>query len=297
MGRGESIHSSSSTTSYFRSHRMKPAKQRPKCEKVKWDGLPSSFKRFRKEIEGHLLQVGAGYFTDNTFMQMYLKLGTEYFKSGVFWKLCQVSTPQAYQDCQYLYGILMSATSHLQNKIIIKYQESQDGIMAWHEFKKEYGYEGSKDLRIEFLESMAQKTYSNNTPGGLGAYIDQFQAHAGELETIIPTEYTDAKKKRLLLLNIREADGVAHLIQKCREDTSMSYDACATYLKECSVLVERTNRAKLPKTLMHVAEEFELDHEPEPPTKSMDEVCKLFHTMSKASGLRNTYNTFRSKEF
>src|SRR5688572_25972681 len=192
------MHSSSSNSTYFRSHRMKPPKNRPKCEKIKWDGLPSSFKKFRKEIEGHLLQVGAGYLTDDSFLMMYSKLGKEFLKSDVFWKLHQVSTPQAYTDCQYLFGMLMNATAHMENKIIIKYQGSKDGIMAWTEFKKEYGFEGSKDLRIEFLESMAQKPYTNSNPGGLSAYIDHFQAHVGGLENFVPTEYTDAKKKRLL---------------------------------------------------------------------------------------------------
>jgi len=86
---------------------------------------------------------------------MYSKSGKEFLKSDVFWKLHQVSTPQAYTDCQYLFGILMNATAHMENKIIIKYQSSKDGIIAWTEFKKEYGFEGSKGLRIEFLESMA----------------------------------------------------------------------------------------------------------------------------------------------
>ena len=206
----------------------------------------------------------------------------------------QVSTPQAYADCQYLFGMLMNATSHMENKIIIKYQKSLDGIMAWYEFKKEYGFEGSKDLRIEFLESMAQKPYTNSNPGGLSAYIDQFQAHVGELETIVPTEHTDAKKKRLLLLNIREADGVAHLIQKCRDDTSMSFDTCATYLKECCALVERTNRAKPQRTLMHVAESYDSDQESVAPTKFYDEVCRLFHTMSTVSYTHLTLPTICS---
>src|SRR5688572_5793765 len=294
---GESMHSSSSNFTYFRSHQMKPPRNRPKCEKIKWDGLPSSFKKFRKEIEGHLLQVGAGYLTNDSFLMMYSKLGKEFLKSDVFWKLHQVSTPQAYTDCQYLFGILMNATALMENKIIIKYQSSKDGIMAWSEFKKEYGFEGSKDLRIEFLESMAQKPYTNSNPGGLSAYIDHFQAHVGELETIVPTEYTDAKKKRLLLLNIREADGVAHLIQKCRDNSSMSYGACAIYLKECAALIDKTNKTKSPRVLMHVKNKYESDHEHEPDTKTVDEVCKIFHTMSKASGFKSAYNTFKSKDF
>ena len=294
---GGSVHSSSSNSSYLRSHRIKPAKWRTKCDKIKWDGLPLSFKTFRREIEGHLLQVGAGYIIEDIFMEMYKKIGMDYLKSGAFWKMHQVSTPQAYEDRHYLYGLLMTATSHMHNKIIIKHQSTKDGFLAWSEFKKEYGYEGSKDLRIEYLEQIAQKPYSNNTPGGLGAYIDQFQAHLGELETIVPSEYTDAKKKRLLLMNIREADGVAHLLQKCRDDPRMTFETCATYIKECSALVEKTNRAKPPRTLMHVAESYESDYESDTPTKSYEEVCKLFHTRSKATGLKNTYKSFQSKDF
>ena len=78
---------------------MIPVKNRTKCDKVNWDGLPSSFKKFRKEIEGHLLQVGAGYIIEDSFIEMYTKLGMDYLKSGVFWKLHQILTPQDYEDC------------------------------------------------------------------------------------------------------------------------------------------------------------------------------------------------------
>ena len=98
-------------------------------------------------------------------------------------------------------------------------------------------------------------------------------------------------------MNIREADGIAHWIQKCRDDPKMSYDKCATYLKECSALVDKSTRAKPPRQLMHVAEKYDSDSESEAPSKSYDEVCKLFHTMSKASGLKSAYNTFKSKDF
>ena len=125
--------------------------------------------------------------------------------------LYQISLPQAYSDKKWLFGMLMQATNHMENKIIIKYKGTQDGILAYYEFKKEYGFKRSKNLRIEFLESMAQKPYTNSIHSSFGAYIDQFQAHIGELETIVSNEYTEAKKKRLVLVNKREADGVAHL--------------------------------------------------------------------------------------
>ena len=77
---------------------MKPAKHWPISDKIKWDGLPSSFKKFRKEVEGYLLQTGAGYITEDPFMNVYLRMGMEYFKTKNFWQLYQVSTPQAYSD-------------------------------------------------------------------------------------------------------------------------------------------------------------------------------------------------------
>ena len=98
---GGSMHSSSSNSSYFRSHRMKPAKWRTKYDKIKWDELLSSFKKFRRELESYLLQVGASYMIEDSFIEMYTKLGIDYLKSGIFWKLHQISTPQAYEDHHY----------------------------------------------------------------------------------------------------------------------------------------------------------------------------------------------------
>ena len=92
---------------------------------------------------------------ENSFLEMYSQLGIDYLKSGVFQKLHQISTLQAYVDRLYLYGMLMTATSHFQNKIIIKYQSTQDNFMTWSEFKKYYGFEGSKNLRIEFFKVIA----------------------------------------------------------------------------------------------------------------------------------------------
>ena len=84
MEMGGSMHSTSSNSSYFRSHRMKPARWRTKCDKIKWDGLPSSFKIFRREVEGHLIQVGAGYMLEDSFINEYKRQGVEYFKAGTF---------------------------------------------------------------------------------------------------------------------------------------------------------------------------------------------------------------------
>ena len=99
-----------------RIHQANPAKIRPKFDKGNWDGMNSTFRTFKAILEGHLLQVGAGYLTNPTFMTIYKDLGTDCFKSDVFWKLFKIPYAQALYDRQYLYGILLSATVNVKHK-------------------------------------------------------------------------------------------------------------------------------------------------------------------------------------
>ena len=255
--------------------------------------MNSTFRAFKKAVEGHLLQVGAGYLTNPTFLDMYKRLGEDCLKCDAFWKMFKVSYAQAVYDRNYLYGILVTATMNLQHKTILKFEKSQDGILAWEEFKQDFEYDGSKELRLEQLESLASKPYSSSEAGGMSSYIDKFQSYMAELETINPTEYTDYRKKRTLLANIRQAEGVAHLIQKCRDDKFMSYDQCAAYLRENALYIDRVNQAKTPSRLLHVQEE------PEPviEEKSVEEVTRLFSTMAQASNMHQTYKMFNTKSF
>ena len=140
-----------------RKHRTDPAKIRPKFDKPYWDGTTSTFRAFKLALEGHLLQVGAWYLTNQTFIGMDLGLKDETFKSDVFWKLYKVPFAQATYDKHYLYGILMSSTVKLQHKAIIKHQEDQDGILAWHELKQYFDNDGCKDFKVEHLVSLAGK--------------------------------------------------------------------------------------------------------------------------------------------
>ena len=77
-GDDPSFHSSSNSNSIDRHNHYKPAKIKPKFEKATWDGKQGTFETFKQSIEGHLLQVGAGYLLDKTFVDMYKRLGQEY---------------------------------------------------------------------------------------------------------------------------------------------------------------------------------------------------------------------------
>ncbi len=144
-----SFHSSLGSNSIDRHNRFKPAKIRAKFEKATWDGKQETFEAFKQSIDGHLLQVGAGYLIDKTFVEMYKKLRQDYFKSDVFWTIYNISYPQAIFDREYFYGILITATRGKKNKIMLSHQVSKDGIPAWSEFLHDFDNEGSDDFRLQ----------------------------------------------------------------------------------------------------------------------------------------------------
>ena len=61
----------------------------------------------------------------------------------------QVPSRQALYDIQFLYGIIASATPNISQKTILKYEHGQDGVLAWHELKQDFAFNGSRELRLE----------------------------------------------------------------------------------------------------------------------------------------------------
>ena len=65
-------------------------------------------------------------------------------------------------------------------------------------------------------------------------------------------------------------------------------------------MIDHTTKVKPPRKLLHVSDHFsqyESEEEDNSPSKSIEEVTKLFHTMCQESGLRHTYQLFQSKRF
>lgn len=275
-----------------RALRWKAHKQRPQFNTVKWDGLSSTFRQFKRAIEGHLIQVGAGYMIQSTFVVNYQEHGFPYLSSLVFWDMYKQSCHQAPWDREYLYGMLVTATMKIQHKTLIEYEHNMDGILAWQELCREYENDGSKELRLEQLEALATTPFSDKVSGGMATYIDKLQTYLAELETITPADYGDCRKKRMLLSGVRTAPGMMYLIQKCRDNNFMSYDSCAAYLRSNSMIVDAHSRKQAPSRLM-MAETYE----EEPPGHTLESVSKLFHTMASEGGLDHTYCIFNTRAF
>ena len=148
-----------------------PAKIRPKFDKCNWNGMSNTFRAFRNTVEGHLYQTGAAYMTNQPFLDIYKRLGEECFKSDVIWQMFRVNEDQAISDKEFLFGILTSCTTNIQHKILLKYAYSRDGILALDEFKKEFEYNGFKELkhksnnhtRVQILEAWLH-TLTSSSP-------------------------------------------------------------------------------------------------------------------------------------
>ena len=203
-------------------------------------------------IEGFLLQVGAGYLVSQNFLETYLEEGTEYIYSIDFWNKHGISQPQAVYDRKYFYGILVASNRNRENQAILKNQKSQDGVLTWIHFKKLYAYDGSKELKLEKLEEKVANPYSSKSPGGMEEYIDTFQATMEQIDVLDPTTFSDVRKKRTLLKNVRHVTTIAHLVQKCRDDVTMSFDETAAYLRQNSILIDslENSNSQRPSTML-----------------------------------------------
>ena len=134
------------------------------------------------------------------------------------------------------------------------------------------------------------------------------------MEAIAPKEYFDTRKKRTLLTNIKNAQGISHLIQKCRDKESRTFDMCATYLRKNAMYIDHANSHGRTSRLMHVQEELPSSmpqYSPQtsqtlstieetpyaPQEKTLDEVSYLFHSMAQQHGVTPAYRMFSNKPF
>ena len=189
----------------------------PLNEKIQWDGQYSSFRPYKLAIIEHLLQNGGDYLVDHSFHLSYLKyakLGEDYLESEDFRVTYpDIAIKQARIDRKYLYGMLVSSNwKDGEQKFIFKYADSQDGIAAWIEFLRDYDNNGSEEFRASKLENMVSIKYSYKYPGGFLKYIDILQANLYELDILLPDQYSENHKRRILFKNIKEVKTLTHLI-------------------------------------------------------------------------------------
>ena len=259
-------------------------------EKIQWDGQCFSFRPYKLAITGHLLQNGAAYLVDHSFhlsYSKYSKVGEDYLESEDFRVTYpDVTIKQARIDKTYLYGMLMSSNrKDGKQKIILKYETSQDGIAAWIEFIRDYDNNGSEEVRATKLENLVSMKYSYKYPGGFLKYIDTLQANLNELDILLPGQYSESHKKRILFRNIKEIKTLKHLIQSCK-DREMSYQEAATYL--------RIHGAELDEEDQDTRKKNQVEKEVGDNYLSYEDTRSTYVMMAEEHGARNAFKVLNS---
>ena len=107
-------------------------------------------------LEGHILQVGAGYLLEKHFLDKYRDLGEAYFFTDDFWFWYDLSPRQVKYNSMYLYSILL--TTNRKNSLCPpmldpNYKDLRNRILCWQDFIDWYAYQGlPNNVSIEQLE-------------------------------------------------------------------------------------------------------------------------------------------------
>jgi hypothetical protein len=186
--------------------------------------------------------------------------------------------------------MLITAMRNISNKTLLKHQKDRDGILAWIELRRDYDYDGSEKLRLEYLEEIIHKPYDSSSPEGLAGYIDKFMAALNEVEIIQEEDYPEKFKKRFLLAGIRGLQGAAHLVQTCRDHPEWTFEAITTYLRENSKNIESQPQHRK-RVMASYSEETPV---PALSYLTFNETVDLFEKHAEQVGAFAAYQSFNS---
>ena len=279
----------------------KPIRARAKFEKAKWDGLTQTFRPFMKSVEGHLLQVGAGYLIDQLFVHEYVA-NKAFICSYEFNDYFGVSPEQAKYDITYLYGILLTATSTKENRILTQHSDTHDGVLAWIAFKEDYAYGGSVSLRLRILSQEVKSPFNLRTHGSINNFLDDLEAKISELRTIRPSEYSELRCKEIVLESVESVEAIRDLYQTCKDNKDWDYKQSCRYLREESL--DRDYISTPTKGIFHVNHEVttapvSTDISPSDSTNSLSlkESARCFINHVSQHGLGMAWNMFNVKSY
>ena len=117
-----------------------------------WDSNINKFKSFQSHLEGHYIQVGAGYLFDTVFQATYSARGTscyvDFLEEGTM-------PAQIRNDTRALFGALQSAcnTAGIRS-ILSKYDKRKDGLLAWRDVVAKYNADGNQNVQIQKLKNV-----------------------------------------------------------------------------------------------------------------------------------------------
>ena len=117
-------------------------KRQPLPQQVKFSGKLEDFEVYKAVFEGHFIQTGMSYLFQTAFQDAYMLYGVDcinYIKDPLL-----PSQELLMKDIRVLYGALkQSCTNGAGKVILLKHEQTQDGLKAWREMLKKYNCEGN----------------------------------------------------------------------------------------------------------------------------------------------------------
>lgn len=233
------------TASAEHNGRLRPSKNRsPFPHSKTWDGKVESFPTYKRMIEGHLLQVGAGYLIDKDFLEKYRELGESYFETDTFYLRHGIGTTQALYDKSYLYGILLTTNRNNPMCPLLEdpfHKDMTDGILCWQGFCERYAFQGRPvSLEIDRLErSLMHPCEPTVDYTGFRSFLDQHETNVYLLQNLLRDKnepMSDTQIKERLVWSLSSVEPTLHLTQKVRDTKTMDYRESLRYLGQNAAL-------------------------------------------------------------
>ena len=108
------------------------------------------------------------------------------------------------------------------------------------------------------------------------------------IDALDDNAFTDNRKKRLLLMNVRHVTNIAHLVQKCRDDSQMTFEEAAAYLRKNAILIDHLGKSKpqqpKPSSMLKVETSSEED------SLNLKDAVVLVKQMATETSYHQVYN-------
>ena len=228
---------------------QKIEKRTPLNPKIIWSGDIAKFREFKSQLIGHCRQNGMGYLFDKVFQDEYLKKGyyCDYSPVGGM----PLPPLQIYKDVQFLYGALEQAfRDKAGTKQLIEHADTFDGLKAWLDLDSAYDQEGSLELRITLKEQIISTPFHRNYPGGLYAWLNNYDAAFSELANKLgQTTWSEDKNKKRRVIQML---GKANFSWLRTTSKNQTYAHMMMDLKEQAVTQEAYNQMNAYTRARHV---------------------------------------------
>ena len=191
--------------------------------------------------------------------QALLRIGTT---QKVHQSLKYISNAQFLSDIVWLYGALQQAITGRGRNIIKKFENTQDGILAWKYLVDTYRYDGEVEIYIAQQQEVLSRKFTAEYPGGMLQFLEDYEAAFMNIEYVMKRQqayshthgsdlYTDDGKRRLFAQNFMVPDLTDHLID--------NVEACTDNWND----MVNALRRRLAKRLAHFKSSVPFKHDPE----------------------------------